>query len=151
MTIEDRRFAIIRQKVADWFVAEGLTVAQASSSDAAWLLHVNDSENRVIFAGQDPDRPNVVAIMGPVQLGEPHFLKIDALAPPDREAFLWDLRFELLRMGVEFQGVTHPLRQVTVSHRVHWEGLQKGQFLDAVALVKRGVLAVVWSVQRKLG
>ena len=68
-----------------------------------------------------------------------------------REEFLWDMRFELLRSGVDFEGVGSPLQKVSIYRRIYADGLNKSSFVETVQKVMRAVLIVTWMLRRKFG
>ena len=67
-----------------------------------------------------------------------------------KDAILWELRFRLLNMSVDFSGIGEPLERVTVAQRIYLDGLTKDRFLQRVAVVKNALIAVIWSIGRRL-
>jgi hypothetical protein len=146
VTTEDSRFAQIRERVTEWLLADGIKVSPLQSDTTAWLVTFKDG----LYVGQPSGRPDLVCFGGVVTLCDLHRRALDDMDAGQREDFLWDLRFELLRLGVTFNGLSHPLRQVYLSHRLYWEGVRKNDFLDRVALMHNASNAVHWSIVRRL-
>lgn len=146
---EDRRFAVARQKVSEWLMSDGYAVSQGTLQGVAWSLDAKMND-QVVIVGQRTDRADHLTVFAPIGLAEVHAQQIDAPEEQRREAFLWALRFELLRMALDFQGVLHPFRRVTLARRVHWPAT-KAEILETVGAVRRGITAVVWSINRELG
>ena len=76
--------------------------------------------------------------------------QISRLPSEERNDFLWNMRFSLLNLGVEFSGVAEPPQEVCISQRIYYDGLTKDHFLQRVSQVRNGVLTVLWMVARKL-
>ena len=53
-------------------------------------------------------------------------------------------------MSVDFSGIGEPLERVTVAQRIYLDGLTKDRFLQRVAVVKNALIAVIWSIGRRL-
>lgn len=140
----------IREKLTSWLVAEGYTVREGQARDAAWMLVVEDPAQRRFMVGQKPNRPDVIVIQGTVAISDQHGQQLDDLPDEEREDFLYDLRFRLLGLELDFQGVAHPLRQVMLNEHVYWEDLTRNEFFRTLKRVRHGIVAVIWSVGRKL-
>lgn len=140
----------VRQQLTSWLVAEGYAVREGQARDAAWMLVAEDPAQRRFMVGQKPNRPDVIVIQGTVAITDQHGERLDALPDTEREEFLYDLRFRLLGLELDFQGVAHPLRQVMLNEHVYWEGLNRNEFFRTLKRVRHGIVAVIWSVGRKL-
>ena len=142
--------APIREKLTSWLVAEGYTVREGQARDAAWMLVVEDPAQRRFMVGQKPNRTDVIVIQGTVAISDQHGQQLDALPEREREDFLYDLRFRLLGLELDFQGVAHPLRQVMLNEHVYWDDLTRNELFRTLKRVRHGIVAVIWSVGRKL-
>lgn len=149
-TATDVDFRELRETVSSWLLADGYTLRERPAPDAAWLLVVEDAARRRFMVGQKPARPDVLVLQGTVSLGEEHARRIEALPDEEREQFLYELRFRLLGLGLDFQGVAHPLRQVVLSEHLYREGMRRNDFFQTLKRVRHGIVAVIWTVGRKL-
>lgn len=140
----------IREKLTSWLLADGYTLREGTAQEAAWLLVVEDSAQRRYIVGQKHNRPDVVMLQGTLTLGEEHARQVDALPEPEREEFFYELRFRLLGLGLDFQGVAHPLRQVILNEHLYAEGINRNDFFRALKRVRHGIIAVIWMIGRKL-
>lgn len=140
----------LREKLTSWLVAEGYTVREGQARDAAWMLVVEDPAQRRFMVGQKPNRTDVIVMQGTVAIADQHAQHLDALPEAEREDFLYDLRFRLLSLELDFQGVSHPLRQVVLNEHLYWEGITRNEFFRTLKRLRHGIVAVIWSVGRRL-
>ena len=146
----NQRSAEIREQIQTWLMEEGWRIRTENVPDAEWFLS-GESEARVrIGIGQHRGRPDQIIIQGSVTFQQEQQEQITRLPPEERNDFLWNMRFSLLNLGVEFSGVAEPLQEVRISQRIYYDGLIKDRFLQRVSQVRNGVLTVVWMVARRL-
>ena len=140
----------IKEQIQKWLMEEGWRIRTENVPDAEWFLS-GESEARVrIGIGQRRGRPDQIIIQGSVIFQQAQQDQIHRLPPEERTDFLWDMRFRLLDMGVEFSGVAEPPHEVRISQRIYYDGLTKDRFLQRVSQVRNGVLTVLWMVARRL-
>ncbi|MBA7651606.1 hypothetical protein ES703_59425 [subsurface metagenome] len=75
--------------------------------------------------------------------------KLDQLSEEERNNFLWELRFELLRADLDFNGVTVPLKRIEIMKRISADALTKDNFVQRLGQVHKGVIIVQWIIARK--
>jgi hypothetical protein len=68
---------------------------------------------------------------------------------------IWDIRFELNRMGIDFQGVHLPFQRALLTEAIYFEGafdsgLAKDTFFQRVEHIRRGIAMVQFLLQRRL-
>lgn len=144
------RSAEIQAQIQTWLMEEGWRIRTENVPDAEWFLS-GESEAQVrIGIGKKRERPDQIIIQGSVTFDQTHRNQIARLLPEERSDFLWDMRFSLLNMGVEFSGVTDTPQEVRISQRIYYDGLTKDRFLQRVSQVRNGVLNVLWMVARRL-
>jgi len=71
-----------------------------------------------------------------------------AMDATQRRSLLWDLRFDLIKMGVDFNGMAEPVQQVDITQRMYDDGLTKDRFLQRVTKIKNAQVLVIWSINR---
>jgi hypothetical protein len=140
----------VRGRIQSWLLGEGWELAEKDHAEALWLLEARDGGGRHLIVGQKRGKADQVILEGAVVLSEPHQQSFEALAPEARQELLWDLRFTLLGLGVEFQGVQEPFRRITLGQRIYFDGLTKDGFLQRVTLVRNAILATIWTFARRL-
>jgi hypothetical protein len=140
----------VRERIQTWLLGEGWQLSEKTHGDAVWLLEARDGGGRHLVVGQKRGKGDQILLEGAVAIAEPHRRQLAALPEEGRQRLLWDLRFTLLGLGVEFHGVEEPLTRVMVGQRIYSDGLTKDRFLQRVSQVRNGVIAVIWSVARCL-
>ncbi len=79
------------------------------------------------------------------------------VALPEWQAndLMWDMRLELSRMGIDFHGVSLPLKRVVLTEALYFEGaldsaLAKDTFFHRMEHLRRGIAMVQFLLQRRL-
>lgn len=146
----NQRSEEIQKQIQTWLMEEGWRIREENVPDAEWFLS-GESEARVrIGIGKRRGRPDQIIIQGSVTFQQEQQEQITRLLSEERNDLLWNMRFSLLNLGVEFGGVTEPPQEVRISQRIYYDGLTKDRFLQRVSQVRNGVLTVVWMVARRL-
>jgi len=140
----------IRQQIQTWLMEEGWRIRPENVPDTEWFLSAESEAKVRIGVGQRKGSVDQVIVQGSVTFQQVEQEQINLLPPEDRSGFLWDMRFSLLNLGVEFGGVTEPPQVIRISQRIYHDGLTKDRFLQRVSQVRNGLLVVLWTVARKL-
>jgi hypothetical protein len=139
----------IRDLVQKWFMEDGWSVGVDTPPDATWALVADDGQGRKVVTGQRTGREDQLLIQGAIVFDDVISNKVSQLPEDERNNWLWDLRFELVRTDLEFSGVQLPLKRVEVMGRICFDALTKDAFLQKVSQVRKGVLMVGWMLARK--
>lgn len=139
-----------RDRIQSWLLGEGWQLAEKPYPDALWLLEAQDSAGRHLVVGQKRAKPDQIILEGAVALSDGHRQLFEQLDPNERQEILWELRFTLLGLGVEFQGVSDPINRVMIGQRVYFDALGKDLFLQRVSQVRNGIIATIWTFARRL-
>jgi hypothetical protein len=140
----------VRDQVQTWLMGEGWSLSEKSNEGASWLLQAEDPAQRRLLVGQTKSPADQVRIQATIVVAADHREHFEALPAEVKDAILWELRFRLLNMSVDFSGIGEPLERVTVAQRIYLDGLTKDRFLQRVAVVKNALIAVIWSIGRRL-
>ena len=138
-----------KAKVHAWLMEAGWGVRQESGVGVAWVFVAEDRFKRKVVVGQPAGKPDELVIQGAVKFDETMTNKVEQLPEKERDEFLWELRFELVRTNLEFNGVRIPLKRIEVSERIFLDALTKDTFLRRVSQVRKGILIVLWMLARK--
>jgi hypothetical protein len=144
-TLADR----IKERAQTWFMEDGWSLRKETLTDAIWAFVAEDQSGRKIVAGQKIGKKDELVIQGAVKVDEETSSKITQLPHNEKDDFIWDLRFELLRTDLEFSGTKLPLEKVEVVGRICFDALAKDTFLQKVSQVRKGILIVQWMLARK--
>lgn len=145
----------IRGKIERWLNQEGWSVEPRAGDGVVWALLAVDRLKRRLLISQHrghEDRVLLEARVVPSQeqadrLGDsPSTLAMD---------LMWDIRFELNRMGIDFQGVNLPFQRAVLTEAIYFEGafdsgLAKDSFFQRVEHIRRGIAMVQFLLQRRL-
>jgi hypothetical protein len=153
MTSQDVSFSdAIRDRISGWLAGEGWRVELRPTENANWHLTATDSNRRVLNLRQRAGKFDQVAIVGGVQLSPNDQTEFNAMPVERQEAFVWEVRFDLLRMNLDFANVGLPLGQMRVTQDAYFDGgLSKDAFFNKLEHVRRGVALIQFHVWRTLG
>jgi len=140
----------LRDKVQKWLMGEGWQISEQSHPDVLWLIRAEDAAQRKILIGTNKARPDQLHLEARVNLAQEHQKMFENLPQEKRREILWELRFRLLSMNVDFVGVAEPMQAVVLTQRIYADGLTKDAFLQRFLIVRNAVISVIWSIIRYL-
>jgi hypothetical protein len=137
-----------RSRVQQWLLAEGWRTTDGVPEQGwAWMLAVTNTKTTLLIT-QPANKPDQIIIQGEVEVTDDHRKSFNALPSEKRDNIIWDLRFDLLKMGVEFFGVHLPFESIFMRKVIYSDGLTKDNFMQRVREVHRAVLFVQWTFSR---
>ena len=102
------------------------------------------------MAGVTGDKPDQIFAQARVDIDSQSAERMASLAEDDRSALLWELRFELLRAGLQFSGISLPMERFQFYQRIFLEDLNRSTLLSLVSNLRRGRLLAQSTLERKL-
>jgi hypothetical protein len=147
---KEQSMEAIRDKVQRWLMSEGWQISEQPHPEAEWLIRAEDAVKRRILVGQNKARADRIHLEARVSLADEHRRMFENLPAEKRRDILWDLRFRLLAMNVDFAGVAEPIKTVLITQRIYLDGLSKDLFLQRFSILRNAVITVIWSVIRNL-
>lgn len=139
-----------KAKVERWLMEEGFKVTDDPHPKCVFRLSADNGEGRSVSILQRSGKVDQVEVGVNVEFESTETARISKMEPPERMELLWNLRFQLINLGVGFRGLDLPLRMITVETVVYYDGFTKHEFIHRVALVRRAMVAAVWTVNRYL-
>jgi hypothetical protein len=139
----------IKERIREILMEDGWSIRQESTPKAIWAFVAENRAGIKIVVGQKIDREDQIVIQGSIHPDEIITSRMAQLPEDERNNFLWDLRFELLRTDLEFSGIETPLKQVEVSTQIFLDALTKDTFLLRTSQVRKGLLAIIWMLAKK--
>jgi len=150
MADQEQETSETREKVQNWLMGEGWQISEQPHPDAEWLIRAEDAAQRRILIGQNKARPDMILLEARVNLADEHQEMFEKLPEKTRRLTLWNLRFRLLSLNVDFAGVAEPMKTVLLTQRIYLDGLTKDNFLQRFSIVRNAVVMVIWSITRQL-
>ena len=139
-----------RDKVQKWLMSEGWQIAEQSHPDMSWLIRAEDAGGRRILVGQNKARQDLIHLEAAVDLSDDYRKMFEGIPEDRRREILWNLRFQLLYMNVDFTGVADPMQAVVLTQRIYLDGLTKDAFIQRFLVVRNAVIVVIWSIMQHL-
>ena len=147
---KDQSTDTIRDKVQNWLMSEGWQIAEPTHPDFAWLIRAEDGGERKILVGQNKAREDRIHLEANVRIADEHRKQFESLPDDKRREALWNLRYQLLQLNVDFVGVAEPIEEVILTQRIYLDGLTKDAFIQRFLTVRNAVIAVIWSTIKDL-
>jgi len=147
---KEKEMEATRDKVQNWLMSEGWQISEASHPEFAWLIRAEDGAERRVLVGQNKAREDRIHLEANVRISEDHRKQFESLAEEKRREVLWNLRFRLLQMNVDFVGVAEPIKEVILTQRMYLDGLTKDAFIQRFLTVRNAIIAVIWSTIKDL-
>lgn len=141
----------VKDTVHKWLMEDGWKVGKRTFPEATWTFVAEDNLGRKIIVGQRSDRQDELLIQAQVTFDDDIRAKLEHLPQDERDNFLWDLRFELLRTTLDFRGIELPLKNIEVMLRLSADTLilTKDLFRQGISQVGKGILIIQWMTMRK--
>jgi len=139
-----------RDKIQNWLMSEGWQIAEQAHPNMSWLIRAEDAGGRRILVGQSKAREDLIHLEARVNIEDDYRQRFESLPDDERRKILWDLRFRLLHMNVDFAGVAERLAAVVLTQRIYLDGLTKDAFIQRFLNVRNAEIAVIWSVIQNL-
>ena len=139
-----------RNKVRLWLTREW-AITELCDPNVAWTIQVSAASERPgVIVVQPKEVPDLLLIQGSVSV-EPEMQEaLGAMSAAERQEILWELRFGLLDLGVEFTGVTLQPEMIMLRKSIYDDALTKDAFLHRVDELSNAVVFVLWTLQRRL-
>jgi hypothetical protein len=139
----------VREIIQCWLLAADYSISEVQAPDAQWVLRATPQSGPFLLVGLNKRPEDQIRIHSGLTIAENHKPALANLPPDARSAFLWELRFALLKMNLVFTGIEDAPEQIAVYKHLYLEGLSKTPFMDAFELVRNGFFLVAWSFHRQ--
>ena len=139
----------LKSKVHNWLKEEGWELQEVTQPKFSWAFVVERTGLNLDVAQQEGKSDQcIVRIALNLIDAKPALTK---LSQDEVDELIWQLRFELARQEVEFEGVKSPLEQVAISRTIYSDGLTKNSFSDTLGKVLRAFMLLRLVLTRRLG
>lgn len=137
-----------RGRVQSWLMQEGWKIGEGHHPNASWIITASQDNGFTVVVVQPNDTRDRIDIQAGVTLDDSSQKLIGSMDGSQRQKLFWDLRFDLLKMGVDFNGFDEPVRQLNVMQRMYDDGLTKDRFLQRVTKIKNAQVTILWTMNR---
>ena len=139
----------LKSKVHNWLKEEGWELQEVAQPKFSWAFVVERTGLNLDVAQQEGKSDQcIVRIALNLIDAKPALTK---LSQDEVDDLIWQLRFELARQEVEFEGVDSPLEQVAIFRTIYSDGLTKNSFSDTLGKVLRAFMLLRLVLTRRLG
>ena len=141
----------VEDTILKWITIPSFSVQRNVDPNALFSFMVKDSQERAVTIARAKDDPSQLVLAIKKQLLEDTKTKLEALEKSTSSQLIFNLRLELIRLGIGFQGVDWPLNQITLSDFVALDdSLTKTYFLGRVLFIRRAQLLIGECIGQRL-
>jgi len=132
----------IEDTIYSWIDRTLYTVEKQPETDHFYFgFDVTDPSKKPISIFREKVRPDQITLVSGVTMSERHKAIFQSLPRPQQESIIHQLRIEMLRFGISFQGLDFPLEKITLTDVISLD-----RYLDGFHLMQRAMF-----VRRGLG
>jgi len=143
------------QKIKDWLTVELTFKCHIPDDNAHSHLQIEfpSGSGRLIDVIFPKPREDILLIVSATALSKEYYDALKAMSVKKRMDILWDIRFELLFKGSEFQMITGPedLQRIQFIRPLRFDGLNQNILMDAIREDFRCHLFIEWTMMRLFG
>jgi hypothetical protein len=137
-----------RLRIQSWLMQEGWKIAEGHHPNATWVISASVDKGFTLIIAQPANATDRIDIQAGVGIDGDHQKLVAAMDAKQRRNLFWELRFDLLKLAVDFNGFDEPVRQINVMQRMYDDGLTKDRFLQRVSKIKNSQVLIVWTLRR---
>ena len=143
----------IQQKISSWLVEENYGVKVQENPNVYFVINAQHPTGIGLAIGQEVGKKDRLVISASLNLDEDAQKRLRSLPEKERQDILWDIRFGLIALDVQFQMIPNGNMPtvIQVSKLLYYDGVTKDRFMGLVQKVTDSLLLVVWKLQRKFG
>jgi len=139
----------LKQNINNWLNEEGLQVEETTPEGFAWAFVVKRSDELKLTVAQQVGKADSCLVRVGVNI-QGIQIASTGMTQDEIDELLWELKFELVRHEVDFDGLDWPLEKVNIFRSIYSDGLTKNVFADTVGKVVRAAMLFEWVLRRRL-
>ncbi len=139
--------------IQKWLSDEGIFRNKLEDESANFHFTVEPGPQNVVDVIQPKGKKDCLFVATKISVAPEHLQQLNLLSPKGKEEFLWNFRFSLNNMAVDFQ-LEHPanvLQSFTITDIIIEDGLTKDRLVDTLRKVSRAKLQGIWLIQKQVG
>jgi hypothetical protein len=140
-------FDAIRKKIKDWILEQQCKFTPTKRQGWVWSYTV-EKGGYAFSVYQLTGRSNSIFIAVSADLDD-YQQRIENLPEKERMELLFEIRFALLNVDVEFDIPNDELKTVEIYWQIFSDKLTQAEFWEKVFQVQKALLAIVWVLERK--
>jgi hypothetical protein len=138
-----------RDLIEGWLTDQGYVIKHPEAQDRAWVLDITDHSGLAFTVSQHVTSKDQIVISAGIDVDGEMARRFSAMKENDRNNWLWDLRLRLLSQDFESDGISFPLRRITVFQFIYRDGLSKDVFFQRLFHVRKGIQITVTMIRRR--
>lgn len=145
----------IPEKIRRWLSQEGLLEEALQDEDLQFHFAAvyPKGSGRHVSILQPKDREDMIVVFSRIRLADAHRKALAQMPPPERERFLWRMRYDLLfqKSSFEMEPGGPELQSIHFTREIYYDGLSKNSLMEAIRENFKCELYVIWRFQEAFG
>ncbi len=144
----------LAEKVRVWLEKEGILKEEIETEKSEFHFIVNfPAGSNYISEVIKPRERDYLIVGSSIQLAEEHYRVLHSLPKAEKEALLWQWRFDLLFRNAEFRMVPNAreLKGVEFTRSIYLEDLTRTSLVEALREIFKCKLYIIWRVAQLMG
>jgi len=142
---------LVEAGVRNVLYKDKFTITNTSDPNATFSIGAQDAQSRKFSVLQPRSDPGFVMIASKVFLTDEDRRRLEPILAPPTSPLLYEIRLELIKFGVGFDGVEYPLREITVQDLIPYgDAINEVSFLNHVMFVRRSIFLLQQIIAKAL-
>jgi len=148
--LRGKRVTDFESLVQKWLYKYRFTIQNTPQPNALFQFMATDDAGRKVIIAQLQGDKEYLTIAAAFQIAPQDQAKLDRITRGN-SATVEDLKIEMARFGIGFQGITHPLKTITLEDKLPCsDKLTEFEFMQRVMFVRRAILLIQGLINRAL-
>ncbi len=144
----------LKAKVKDWLEKEGIFKEEVENEKAEFHFLVQFPKgSRYISEVIKPRDRDYIIVGSSIQLADEHYKALHSMPKAEKEALLWQWRFDLLFRDAEFRMVpsAQELKGLEFTRSIYEEEVTRSTLIGALREIFKCKLYIIWRVAQLMG
>jgi len=142
-----------KEKVRTWMEGRRIFIKETEADEVDFQLN-GRTETQIPLAIVLPkDLPKTILVVTKIELHKMHANALNQLTPQEKEAFIWDLKKDLMFAPAAFnmEPSGTDLKAIQFTKEISFDELSDGRLIDAMDSVCRSFIWTAWVLTKKFG
>ena len=144
----------MEQNIQNWLVEESLIKEKSNDPNANFHYVINYPDKNNMDIVQPKGKKDLIIIGCGTQVSPEHIQLMNESSNSEKEEFLWELRFRLNNLLLDFQinvDTNKNLNQFIITDNLFEDGLTKNSLIKTINKIFKAKLLCIWLIEKYFG
>lgn len=145
---------INERDIQNWFIDEGIFKEKINDENAEFHYTIEYPTGNIMDVVQPKRKFDFLIVVCGTQVSPEHNALMKDATIPNREKFIYELRFMLNQLQTDFQidvDQEYILSQFVIQDGIYADGLSKNNLMNIIKKIFRAKMTCVWLMEEKFG